>query len=172
MGHVLEECFSAKLPTREAMDLDKTMPEHKQWARYRRQNVKAGAVIRAAQESADVILSIQESNTLLLIWPCETAPDMWRALEDIFQPYDGLSEMQMEENLHALKFTKNKEPQKPDLRIAKIIMKYKKKLTDQQKASHIMRLGKAHYVVVFAPKKRPVSGTAQGRASVRRSLSV
>ena len=33
-------------------------------------------------------------------------------------------------------------------------MKYKKKLTDQQKAAHIMRLGKAHYADVLCAKKR------------------
>ena len=44
---------------------------------------------------------------------------MWQTLIDIFQPDDGLSEMQMEEDLCALKFTKKEEPQKLVLRIAK-----------------------------------------------------
>ena len=99
MGHVLEKTFSAKLPTSEKMELDESIPEHKQFSKYRQQNVKAGAVILAAQENEDVILEIQESNTMLLTWPSGTVPDMWKALEDLFQPEDGLSEMQMEEDL-------------------------------------------------------------------------
>ena len=51
---------------------------------------------------------------------------MWKALEDIFQPDDGMSDMQMEEDLHALKFTKKEEPKQLALRIAKISMRYKK----------------------------------------------
>ena len=111
MGHVLNKSFSTKLPSSETMELDESIPEHKQWAKYRWQNAKAGAVILAAQESEDVILALQEPNKLLLTWPCGTAPDMWQALEDIFQLDDGLSEMQMEEDLHALKFTTKEEPQ-------------------------------------------------------------
>ena len=48
----------------------------------------------------------------------------------------------MEEDLDALKFAKKEKLQKLALRITKISMKYKKTLTDQQKAAHIMRLGK------------------------------
>ena len=59
------------------MELDESIPEHKQFAKYRRQNAKAGAVILAAQENEDVILALWESNTLLLTWPSRTVPDMW-----------------------------------------------------------------------------------------------
>ena len=59
------------------MELDESIPEHKQFTKYRRQNAKAGAVILAAQESEDVILALQESNTLLLTWPSGTEPDIW-----------------------------------------------------------------------------------------------
>ena len=37
----------------------------KEFAKYRRQNAKAAAVLIAAQESEDVILAFQEANTLL-----------------------------------------------------------------------------------------------------------
>ena len=77
------------------------------------------------------MLALQEFNTLLLTWPRRTVPDMWKSLEDIYQPDDELSEMQMEDKLHALEFTKKEEPQKLALRIAKISMKYNQKLTDQ-----------------------------------------
>ena len=40
------------------------------------------------------------------------------------------------------------------LRIAKISMRYKKKLTDKQKAAHIIRLRKAHYADVLCAKER------------------
>ena len=66
MGHVLEETFSAKLPNSETVELDESKPDHKQWAKYWRQNAKAGAVILAAQESEDVILALQEANKLIL----------------------------------------------------------------------------------------------------------
>ena len=59
----------------------------------------------------------------------------------------------MEEELHALKFTRKEEPQKLALRIAKNSMK-KKKSTYQQKVAHIMRLGKAHYADVLGTKER------------------
>ena len=130
MGHVLEKIFPAKLPTNETMELDESIPEHKQFAKYWRQNAKAGAGILPAQGSEDVMLALQESNKLLLTWPSETAPDTWQALEDIYQLGDGLSEMQIGEELHALKFAKKEELQKLLLRIAKIFVKYKKKLTD------------------------------------------
>ena len=35
-----------------------SIPEHKQCAKYQRQNAKAGAVLLAAQESEDVILAL------------------------------------------------------------------------------------------------------------------
>ena len=66
----------------------------------------AGCKILAAQESEDVMLALQEANDLLLTQPSGIAPDMWQTLGDIFQPDDGLSEMQMEEDLHALKFVR------------------------------------------------------------------
>ena len=91
---------------------------------------------------------------MIVTWPSGTAPDMWKALEDIFQPDDGLSDMQMEEDLHALKFTKKEEPKQLALRIAKISMRYKKPLTDKKKAAHIMRLGKAHYADVLCAEER------------------
>merc|ERR1712086_834780 len=134
MAHVLEPEFNGKLPSSKTMELDESDPASKQVAKYRRQNTKAAAVLIAAQESEDVILAIQESNTLLVTWPSRTAPDTWKALEDIFQPDDGMSDMQMEEDLYALKFTKKEEPQQLALRIAKISMRYKKFLTDQKKA--------------------------------------
>ena len=110
MAHVLEPEFSTKLPSSETMELDETDPAGKEFAKYRQQNAKAAAVLIAAQESEDVILAIQESNTMLVTWPSGTAPDMWKTMEDIFQPDDGMADMQMEENLHALKFTKKEEP--------------------------------------------------------------
>ena len=82
---------------------------------------------------------------MIVTWPSGTAPDMWKALEDIFQPDDGLSEMQMEEDLHTLKFNKKEEPKQLALEIAKHYLRYKKRLTDQQQAAHIMRCGKTHY---------------------------
>ena len=60
----------------------------------------------------------------------------------------------MEEDLHALKFTKKEEPKQLALRIAKISMRYKKPLTEQKKAVHIMRLGKAHYADVLCAEER------------------
>ena len=120
MGHVLDKSFSTKLPSSETMELDESISEHKQWAKYRRQNAKAGVVLLAAQENEDVILSLQGANKLTLTCPSGSVPDMWHTLIDIFQPDDGLSEMQMEEELHALKFTKKEEPQKLALRNAKV----------------------------------------------------
>ena len=49
MGHVLEKSSLAKLPSSETVELDESIPEHKQWAKYRQQNAKAGAVILTAQ---------------------------------------------------------------------------------------------------------------------------
>jgi predicted restriction endonuclease len=65
MAHVLEPEFSTKLPSSETMELDETDPAGKEFAKYRRQNAKAAAVLIAAQESEDVILAFQEANTLL-----------------------------------------------------------------------------------------------------------
>ena len=62
--------------------------------------------------------------------------------------------MQMEEELHIIKFTKKEEPQKLALRIAKISMKYKKRLNNQQKVAHIMRLEKAHHADVLCVEER------------------
>ena len=56
------------------MELDESIPEHKQWAKYRQQNAKAGAVLLAAQESEDVNLALQDDNELTLTWPSGTAP--------------------------------------------------------------------------------------------------
>ena len=100
------------------------------------------------------MLALQEANELILTWPSRTVPYICQTRIDIIQTDDGLSEIQTEEELHALKFTKKEEPQKLALRIAKISMKYKKKLTDQQKAAHIMRLGKVHYADVLCAKER------------------
>ena len=119
MAQVLEPEFVAKLLSSETMELDESDPDSKQFASYRRQNVKAAAVLIAAQESEDVILAIQEANTMIVTWPIGTAPDVWKTLEDIVQPDDGLSEMQMEENLHALKFTKKTELKQLALKIVK-----------------------------------------------------
>ena len=66
MGHVLEETFLAKLPSSETVELDESKLEHKQWAKYWRQNAKAGAVILSAHESQDVMLALQEANKLTL----------------------------------------------------------------------------------------------------------
>ena len=44
MGHVLEETLLAKLPSNEAVELDESTLKHKQWAKYRQQNAKAGAI--------------------------------------------------------------------------------------------------------------------------------
>jgi hypothetical protein len=82
-----------------------------------------GAVILVAQESEDVILTLQEVNELILTWPSGTVPNMWKELVNIFQPDDGLSEMWMEDDLHALKFTKKEEPNNLALNIAKISMR-------------------------------------------------
>ena len=78
----------------------------------------------------------------------------------------------MKEDLHALKFTNKEEPHKLALRIAKNSMKYKKRLSDQHKAAHIMRLGKANYTDVLCAEEGPVAGTARGHTPVRRSLRV
>ena len=78
---------------------------------------------------------------------------MWKALADIFKSDDGLSEMQMEEDLHALKLTKKEEPKQLALKITTNSLRYKKRLTDQQKVAHIMRLGKAHYADVLWAKE-------------------
>ena len=110
IGHVLEKSFLTKLPSSETMELDESIPEHKQWAKYWRQYAKAGAVLLAAQESEDVILALEKANELTLTWPSRTVPYMWQMLIDIFQPDDELSEMQMKEELHALKFIKKEEP--------------------------------------------------------------
>ena len=48
MGHILEKSFSAKLPTSETMELDESIPEHKQFAKYWQQNMKARAITLAA----------------------------------------------------------------------------------------------------------------------------
>ena len=106
MGHVLGEKFLAKLPSSEVAELDESIPEYKEWAKYRRHSAKAGAVILSAQENEDVILALQEANDLTLTWPSGTVSSMWKELINIFQPDDGLSVMSMDEELHALKFTK------------------------------------------------------------------
>ena len=111
--------------------------------------MKAGAVILSAKENEDVILALQEVNELTLTWPSGTVPNMWRELITIFQLNNGLSEMLMEEDLHSLKFTKKEEPKKLALKIAKISLIYKIKLSDTKKAAHIMRLGKSHYADVL-----------------------
>ena len=49
MGHVLDKKLLAKLPSSKVVELDESKLDHKQWAKYRRQNVKAGAVILSAQ---------------------------------------------------------------------------------------------------------------------------
>ena len=154
MAHVLEPSFLGKLPSTETCKLNEATPAGRDHAKYRRQNAKAAAVLIAAQDSEDVILAIQEANSMELPWPSGTAPDMWKALEDIFQPDDGMADMQMEEDLHALKFTKKEEPKQLALRIAKISMRCKKPLSDLKKASHIMRLGKAHYADVLCAEER------------------
>ena len=66
MGHVLDMSFSTKLPSSKTLKLDESIPEHKQWAKYWRQKANAGAVLLAAQESEDLILSLQEANGLTL----------------------------------------------------------------------------------------------------------
>ena len=76
-----------------------------------------------AQESEDVILALQEANELKFTWPSGTAPNMWKELMNTFQPDDGLSEMLIEEDFHALKFTKKEEPKNLALNIAKISMR-------------------------------------------------
>ena len=67
-------------------------------------------------------MALEKANELTLTWPSGTALDMWQTLIDIFQPDDGLCEMQMEEELRALKFTNNEEQQKLVLTIAKILL--------------------------------------------------
>ena len=47
--------------------------------------------------------------------------------------------MSMEENLHAVKFTKKEEPKSPVLKIVEMSLSYKIKLPDSKKAVHIMR---------------------------------
>ena len=66
MGHVPEETCLAKLPSSKVVELVESIPEHKQWAKYWRQNAKAGAGILSAQESGDVILALQETDELTL----------------------------------------------------------------------------------------------------------
>ena len=69
MGHVLDNTLLAKLPSSKTMELDDSIPKHKQCAKYWRQNTKAGAVILAAQESEDVTFALQEANELIITWP-------------------------------------------------------------------------------------------------------
>ena len=54
----LEPDFVTKLPSSKTMELDKSDPDGKQFAKYRQQNAKAAAVLIAAQKSEDVILGI------------------------------------------------------------------------------------------------------------------
>ena len=110
---------------------------------------KSGSSYSISTGNEGVILALQEANELTLTWPSGTAPSIWQALIDIFQPDDGLSEMQMEKELHPLKFTKKEEPQKLALKIRKVSLKYKTRLTDTKKAAHIMRLGNVHYAGVL-----------------------
>ena len=99
-------------------------------------------------------MALQEANELTLTWPSGTAPTMWKELINIFQLDDGLSEMSMEEELQALKFTKIEEPKNIALKIANISMSYKIKLSDSKKAAHIMRLEKVRYADMLAVKER------------------
>ena len=46
------------------MELSKSTPEYKKWAKYWRQNAKVGAAIVATEESEGVMLGLQESNEL------------------------------------------------------------------------------------------------------------
>ena len=79
---------------------------------------------------------------------------MWKELKNMFQPDDGLSEMSMEEKLHALRFTKREEPQNMTLKISNISMRYKGKVSDSKEVGHLMRLGKVHYADVLTAKER------------------
>ena len=107
-----------------------------------------------AQESEDVILALQEANELKLTWTSGTARNMLNELKNMLQPNDRLSEMLMQEDLHALKFTKKEEPKNLALEIAKISMSYKVKLSDSKKVAHIMRLGRVHYADVLTDKEK------------------
>ena len=89
----MDKILLAKTPSSKTTELDKIVPEYKQWSIYWRQNAKAGSVILAAQESEDLILALREANKLTLTWPSGTASDLWQTLIDIFQPDDELSEM-------------------------------------------------------------------------------
>ena len=90
LGHVLKESFVGKLPSSKTMELSENTPEHKAWAKYRRQNATVGAAIVEAEENEDVILGLQESNELTITWPSGVAPNMWKELKNMFQPDDFL----------------------------------------------------------------------------------
>ena len=79
---------------------------------------------------------------------------MWKVLRNMFQLDDGLSEIQMEEDLHALKVTNKEEPKKLALKIANITMRCKVKMSDSKKVAHIMRLGRVHYADVLTDKEK------------------
>ena len=84
LGHVLDNNFLGKLPRSKDMEFNNSSAAHKEWAKYRQQNAKAGAAIMGAQDSKDVILALQEANELELAWPSRTAPNMWKELKNMF----------------------------------------------------------------------------------------
>ena len=62
--------------------------------------------------------------------------------------------MPMEEELHVLKFTKKEKPENLALKIAEILLSYKIKLPDSNKAAHTIRRGKVHYADVLCAAER------------------
>ena len=74
MEHVLDKKLLEKSPSSKSLKLDESIPEHKEWVEYRRQNAKSGAAILSAQEREDIILALQEANELKLTLPSGTSP--------------------------------------------------------------------------------------------------
>ena len=51
LGHVLGESLLGNLPRSKDVELNDSPVEYKEWAKYRRQNVKVGVAVVGAQES-------------------------------------------------------------------------------------------------------------------------
>ena len=51
-----------------------------------------------AQESEDVILGLQGSNTVTITFPSEIASTNWKELKNVFQSDDSFYEMSMEDD--------------------------------------------------------------------------
>ena len=98
LGHVLDESFVGKLQYSKTLELDPKNSGHKEWAKCWRQNTTVVAAIVGAQESEDVILGLQGSNTVTITFPSEIASTNWKELKNVFQSDDSFYEMSMEDD--------------------------------------------------------------------------